>query len=71
MKKSIFDISDNDRVEEQEGLKAGYGLPTKNTMARLNITLPPEYKNRFNNYCEKHYITPSAQIRAWIDEFCK
>ena len=72
MERSIFDISAEERFEEQEAIKAELGLKTESkvTMVRLNMTLPPEYKTRFLNYCEKHYLTPSAQLRAWIDECC-
>lgn len=69
-KKSIFDISYEERFEEQESIKAALGLESKAKMVRLNMTLPPDYKTRFLNYCQKNYINPSAQLRAWIDQHC-
>lgn len=69
--KSIFEISEEKRFEEQEGIKATLGLEAKAKMVRMNLTVPPEYKAKFENYCRKNYITPSAQLRAWIDTFCQ
>lgn len=71
MAQSIFDISENSRKQDQESIKNQVGLESSEVMTRLNLSMPQSAKDKFTKYCKEHYMTPSAQLRAWIDEFCE
>ena len=70
MADSIFDKSRAQRAKDQEAKKQDIGLEAKDAPERINLSLPASCKNKFINYCQAHYISPSAQLRAWIDQNC-
>lgn len=67
---SIFDEDLKAREKDQEAKKAANGLESKNVPDRISLSLPLDCKQKFVKYCEEHYISPSAQLRAWIDQNC-
>jgi len=70
MAKSIFEQSLENRTKDQETKKAANGLKAKSIPDRISLSLPSDYKAKFENYCKANYISTSAQLRAWIDQFC-
>ena len=70
MAESVFQKSLNARAKDQETKKADNGLKAKSIPDRISLSLPSDYKARFENYCKSNYISTSAQLRAWIDQFC-
>ena len=56
------------RQDEQNKIKSS--LQDKRIIEKLNISIPSDYKEKLNAYCEKNYISASALIRQWIDEHC-
>lgn len=70
MSESIFEKALREREKDQEDKKAANGLVAKPTADRISLSLPSDCKQKFVEYCENHYTTPSAQLRAWIDQFC-
>ena len=36
----------------------------------MNITLPPDYKAKLQEYARKKRLSASIVIQMWIDEFC-
>ena len=70
MAKSIFEQSLENRTKDQETKKAANGLKAKSVPDRISLSLPSDYKAKFENYCKANYISTSAQLRAWIDKFC-
>ena len=70
MADSIFKKSLEERTKDQESKKAANGLKAKSVPDRISLSLPSDYKVRFENYCKANYISTSAQLRAWIDQFC-
>ena len=70
MAKSIFEQSLENRTKDQETKKAANGLKAKSVPDRISLSLPSDYKEKFENYCKANYISTSAQLRAWIDQFC-
>jgi cAMP phosphodiesterase len=67
---SIFKKSLEARTKDQETKKADIGLKAKSVPDRISLSLPSDYKAKFENYCKANYISTSAQLRAWIDQFC-
>lgn len=70
MENSIFDRDFKQREQDQEMKKAANGLSSKRTMEQIHMSIPAEHKKKFVDYCNANYTTPSAQLRAWISEFC-
>ena len=70
MAESIFEKSLRERTKDQEAKKAAIGLKSKNVPDRISLSLPADCKQKYLKYCEEHYISPSAQLRAWIDQHC-
>ena len=70
MSESIFDKALRERQADQEAKKASNGLEAKNVPSRISLSLPADAKEKYINYCKAHYTTPSAQLRAWIDQNC-
>ena len=70
MAESIFEISLREREKDQEAKKAAIGLESQSVPDRISLSLPSDCKHKFVRYCEAHYISPSAQLRAWIDQNC-
>lgn len=70
MNESIFEKALREREADQEAKKALNGLEAKNVPSRIYLSLPADAKEKFTNHCKAHYTTPSAQLRAWIDQFC-
>ena len=70
MAKSIFEQSLENRTKDQEAKKAANGLMAKSIPNRISLSLPSDYKAKFENYCKANYISTSAQLRAWIDQHC-
>lgn len=68
---SIFDQDIKAREKDQESIKAANGLEAKHVPDRISLSLPRDCKKQFLDYCEKNYISPSAQLRVWIAQFCK
>ena len=70
MNESIFEKALKDREKDQELKKAANGLESKKINEQIHLSIPVDLKEEFLVYCKNHYTTPSAQLRAWIDEFC-
>lgn len=70
MADSIFQKSLEARTKDQEAKKAANGLKAKSVPDRISLSLPSDYKRRFEDYCKANYISTSAQLRAWIDQHC-
>lgn len=68
--KSIFDQELENRKKDQEVKKASNELQSQSIPDRISLSLPSDCKIKFLNYCKEHYISPSAQLRAWIDQNC-
>ena len=72
MKKStVYDDDLLEREREQEAIKASNGLESASVPDRISLSLSKDCKQKFLDYCAKNYITPSAQLRVWISQFCK
>ena len=70
MAESIFEKSLREREKDQELKKAANGLKAKKYSEQIHLSIPADCKERFLKYCEDHYTSPSAQLRAWIDQSC-
>ena len=70
MAESIFEKSLREREKDQETKKALNGLDAKRVPDRISLSLPSDCKQKFLKYCENHYISPSAKLRMWIDQYC-
>lgn len=70
MNESIFEQSLKNREKEQEKIKAANGLKSKAVPEKINLSLPADCKAKYLAYCKNHYISPSAQLRQWIDQYC-
>ena len=68
---SIYDQDIKAREKDQESIKAANGLEAKHVPDRISLSLTRDVKKQFIDYCEKNYISPSAQLRVWIAQFCK
>lgn len=69
---SIFQQSLKKREDDQEAIQAKLGLKeAKNSPEKIYLSLPADCKEMFLNYCKEHHTTASAQLRAWIYEFCE
>lgn len=69
-KRTIFDDDLEKRKKDQETIRANIGIESKNVPDRISLSLPSDCKQIFLEYCEKNYITPSAQLRVWIAQNC-
>jgi hypothetical protein len=67
---SIYDSDLDAREADQEVIKAANGLESKKVPDRISLSLPLDCKQKYLQYCKEHYISPSAQLRAWIDAYC-
>lgn len=70
MAESIFEKSLKEREKDQEAKKAAIGLESRAVPDRISLSLPLDCKQKYLDYCKAHYISPSAQLRAWIDAYC-
>lgn len=70
-KKTIFDDDLEKRIKNQETIRANIGIESSVVPDRIDLSLPSDCKQKFLDYCAKNYITPSAQLRVWIAQFCK
>ena len=70
MKESIFEKSLKEREKEQESIKSALGLESKVYPDRISISLPSDCKEKLLKHCKKNYMSPSAQIRCWISQYC-
>ena len=75
MKESIFSVEAVKREQEQADLQKKVGLnvekkPLSNRKVPMNITLPPEYKYKLQDYARKKHLSASILIQMWIDEHC-
>lgn len=66
----IFTQALKEREINQEAIKAANGLEAKKIQEQIHLSIPADCKQKFVSYCEKNYITPSAQLRQWINRFC-
>lgn len=71
MAQTIFSQAMNEREKDQETKKAMNGLGSKKQSEQIHLSIPADCKEKFTNYCKAHYTSPSAQLRAWIDQFCE
>lgn len=69
MNESFFKAANKKSEEEENIIKASNGLTEKVKKEKLNLNLPADKKDKYVQYCKSKYITPSAQLIAWIDEF--
>lgn len=70
MNETVFTKDLREREDDQETKKAMNNLEAKNIPSRISLSLPADAKEKYLNYCKAHYTTPSAQLRAWIDQNC-
>lgn len=72
MAESIFEKSLKAREMDQEQKKVGIGLQEAPVRSeKIYLSLPADCKELFVNYCKENHTTASAQLRAWIYEFCE
>ena len=70
MTENIFAKALKEREIDQESIKAAIDLEVSQRSETIHLSLPAGCKNKFLNYCEKNYITPSAALRIWINQNC-
>lgn len=66
----VFEMSLKSRDADQEGKKSNCGLESKGKYQQIHLTLPPEYKEAFLEYCQQRDIYPSNQLAKWIKRTC-
>lgn len=68
MAESIYKIDAQARKKNQEKIKNK--IKEKNKFEKINLSIPAEYKEKLQKYCDKNYISISALLRSWIDMHC-
>lgn len=68
MADSIFKTAAMQRSKNQDEIKSD--IQNKRRIDKINLSLPVDYKERLQKYCDEHYVTASAILREWIDENC-
>jgi len=71
---NMFDVAQKKRKQEQE--KTENQLlkneePKSENKIRMNIMLPPAYKERLQKEAAAQHVSASHLILTWIDEHCK
>lgn len=68
MAESIYKLDAQARTKNQE--KIHNKIKEKNKFEKINLSIPAEYKEKLQKYCDKNYISISALLRSWIDMHC-
>ena len=68
MAESIYKLDAVARTKNQE--KIHKKIKEKNKFEKINLSIPAEYKEKLQKYCDKNYISISALLRSWIDMHC-
>ena len=68
MAESIYKLDAVARTKNQE--KIHNKIKEKNKFEKINLSIPAEYKEKLQKYCDKNYISISALLRSWIDMHC-
>ena len=72
---NIFSLDAVKRQQEQERMEKKLAQdtaePVSSRKVPINLTLPPEYKERLIKYSKEKHLSASILLQMWIDEHCK